>query len=195
MRPVISLATYIESYKLTREEVMKVINKEKDFFDNYIDWKNKDSETILSPKAIDKLGEYFNNDKKPEQVKLEEFMNEPKIEEEPKETEAKQAEPKPKKKTAPQDKAPRKKKAKNTITKQFIAEHGQCSEGNTKDLRMLLMTSGLYKAEQVALMNDDEVQGVISKDYYFIKSAEGTYIIRRSALTSIAADVIYFESN
>ena len=40
-------------------------------------------------------------------------------------------------------------------------------------------------------MNDDEVQDIVSKDYYFIGAEEGTYIIKRSALISIAGDFIY----
>ena len=201
MRNVVSLKTYTESYNVTKEEVMKVIDSDRTFFDKYIDWGRNDSETVLSPKAIDRLGEAFNaNETSSEQPRMEDIMTAP-IEEKTDMTEvqAETSEPLPavpeekkrRKRTPSVDKTPKRKKSKNSITKQFIAEHGRCSSGNTKDLRMLLMSSGLYKAEQVALMNDDEVQDIVSKDYYFIGAEEGTYIIKRSALVSIAGDVCF----
>lgn len=38
-------------------------------------------------------------------------------------------------------------------------------------------------------MGDEEVKNAVSKDYFFIQSTEGMYVIRRVALTSIASDV------
>lgn len=201
MRNVVSLKTYTESYNVTKEEVMKVIDSDRTFFDKYIDWGRNDSETVLSPKAIDRLGEAFNaNETSSEQPRMEDIMTAPTEEKiDMTEVQAETSEPLPavpeekkrRKRTPSVDKTPKRKKSKNSITKQFIAEHGRCNSGNTKDLRMLLMSSGLYKAEQVALMNDDEVQDIVSKDYYFIGAEEGTYIIKRSALVSIAGDVCF----
>lgn len=201
MRNVVSLKTYIESYNVTKDDVMNVINSDRTFFDKYIEWGENDSETILSPKAINRLGESFNAEKTPSgQLRMEDVMTAPVTEStEEFETQTEASDPllkspeekKKRKRTSSEEKAPRKRKSKNSITKQFIADHGRCSSGNTKDLRMLLMSSGLYKAEQVALMNDDEVLDVVSKDYYFIGAEEGTYIIKRSALISIAGDVCF----
>ena len=65
---------------------------------------------------------------------------------------------------------------------------------DTKLLRMFLMGAG-YKAEQVALMGDEEVKSAISKDYFFINTEEGLYVIKRSALLSITGDVSFIERN
>ena len=85
----------------------------------------------------------------------------------------------------------------NSITKQFIMDHGLLTPEiiqNIKEIRTLLMDSGSVKAEQVALMNDKETENAVSKDYFFIQSNEGLYIIRRTALASIVSDV-YFMDN
>ena len=198
MRTVVSLSVYLDSYGITKEQFMAEINKDREFYNKYIDWNSKDSDTIISPKALERLGEAFNDNKveelKTDQVNMEDIMNAPEEESESKteiKTEDSEVQTESKKRQRKAEDKPRKKKSKNTITKQFIAEHGRCSSGNTKDLRMLLMSSGLYKAEQVALMNDDEVHDIVSKDYYFIGAEEGTYIIKRSALVSIAGDVCF----
>ena len=206
MRTVVSLSVYLESYSITREQFMAEVNKDREFYNKYIDWKNKDSETIISPKALERLGEVFNDksdkksDKKPEQIKMEEVMNAPAAELETEKTqnielpsEAPVTPKKRQRKASTEEKPSRKKKSKNSITKQFISEHGQLTPEmmqDTKELRMFLMGSG-YKAEQVALMGDEEVKNAVSKDYFFIKSTEGLYVIRRSALTSIAGDVSF----
>lgn len=206
MRTVVSLSVYLESYSITREQFMAEVNKDREFYNKYIDWKNKDSETIISPKALERLGEVFNDksdkksDKKPEQIKMEEVMNAPAAEPEAEKTqnielpsEAPVTPKKRQRKASTEEKPSRKKKSKNSITKQFISEHGQLTPEmmqDTKELRMFLMGSG-YKAEQVALMGDEEVKNAVSKDYFFIKSAEGLYVIRRAALTSIAGDVSF----
>ena len=206
MRTVVSLSVYLESYSITREQFMAEVNKDREFYNKYIDWKNKDSATIISPKALERLGEVFNDksdkksDKKPEQIKMEEVMNAPAAELETEKTqnielpsEAPVTPKKRQRKASTEEKPSRKKKSKNSITKQFISEHGQLTPEmmqDTKELRMFLMGSG-YKAEQVALMGDEEVKNAVSKDYFFIKSTEGLYVIRRSALTSIAGDVSF----
>lgn len=85
----------------------------------------------------------------------------------------------------------------NSITKQFIMDHGLLTPEiiqNIKEIRTLLMDSGSVKEEQVALMNDKETENAVSKDYFFIQSNEGLYIIRRTALASIVSDV-YFMDN
>ncbi len=216
MRTVVSLSVYLDSYKISREQLMAEINKDRDFYDKYIDWKNKDSETIISPKALERLGDVF-NDKTENKHEIKEdtskkkagtehkediveFMEKPALPEaedieEVKKTEKTET---PKRKRSSADVAtPRKKKSKNCITKQFIAEHGfldQQALQSTKELRILLMGSGL-KAEQVALMDDEEVKNTIGKEYFFIESKDGVYIIKRSALISIAGDVCFLERN
>lgn len=85
----------------------------------------------------------------------------------------------------------------NSITKQFIMDHGLLTPEilqNIKEIRTLLMDSGSVKAEQVALMNDKETENAVSKDYFFIQSNEGLYIIRRTALASIVSDVYFMEN-
>ena len=85
----------------------------------------------------------------------------------------------------------------NSITKQFIMDHGMLTSEiiqNIKEIRTFLMDSGSVKAEQVALMNDKETENAISKDYFFIQSNEGLYIIRRTALASIVSDVYFMEN-
>lgn len=200
MRTVVSLSVYLDSYGITKEQFMTEINKDREFYNKYIDWNSKDSDTIISPKALERLGEAFNDNKveelKTDQINMEDIMNAPEEESESKseiKTEDSEVQTESKKRQRKAEDKPRKKKSKNTITKQFISEHGQLTPEmmqDTKELRMFLMGSG-YKAEQVALMGDEEVKNAVSKDYFFIKSAEGLYVIRRAALISIAGDVSF----
>lgn len=199
MRTVVSLSVYLESYSITREQFMAEVNKDREFYDKYIDWKNKDSDTIISPKALERLGEAFNDNKieelKADQVNMEDIMNAPKESESKTEikTEDSEVQTESKKRQRKAEDKPRKKKSKNTITKQFIAEHGQLTPEmmqDTKLLRMFLMGAG-YKAEQVALMGDEEVKNAVCKDYFFINTEDGLYVIKRSALVSIAGDVCF----
>ena len=213
MRRVVSLSTYLSSYNLTREDFDKEIEKDRDFYDRYIDWGSRrdGSDTILSPKVLDRLGEVFNDademaaarnveevqEKAPEQGKEEEDMNE--FTEKPIETEIEEITEEVKtdtgkaaQKTEKDSKKPRRKKSKLNITKQYIQEHGQAdiADANAlKQLRKFLMNDGNHKLEEVALMTDEEVQTAFGKDFYVIDAAEGTYIIKRSALTSIMSDV------
>lgn len=204
MRAVVSLSVYLESYSITREQFMAEVNKDREFYDKYIDWKNKDSDTIISPKALERLGEAFNDNKveelKADQVNMEDTMNTPEEESESKteiKTEDSEVQTESKKRQRKAEDKPRKKKSKNTITKQFIADHGQLTSEmmqDTKLLRMFLMGAG-YKAEQVALMGDEEVKNAVCKDYFFINTEDGLYVIKRSALVSIAGDVSFIERN
>lgn len=204
MRTVVSLSVYLDSYGITKEQFMTEINKDREFYDKYIDWNSKDSDTIISPKALERLGEAFNDNKaeelKADQVNMEDIMNAPEEESESKteiKTEDSEVQTESKKRQRKAEDKPRKKKSKNTITKQFIADHGQLTSEimqDTKLLRMFLMGAG-YKAEQVALMGDEEVKSAISKDYFFINTEEGLYVIKRSALLSITGDVSFIERN
>ncbi len=219
MRNVVSLSTYLGSYNLTREVFDKEVEKDKDFYNKYIEWGSKKdgSDTILSPKALDRLGEIFNDsvisediDSSPEEVEtiekideetekkediqmdMSEFMEKP-VEAE----EEKNIEKKAEKKTVKSTENKRKKKSKLNITKQFIQEHGQTDmddgESN-KQLRKFLMNDGTHKIEEVALMTDEEVRAAFGKEFYVIKAQEGTYFIKRTALMGIMGDVFVVES-
>ena len=63
MRKVVSLATYLESYSISREKFDEEIEKDKDFYSKYIEWGSKKdgSDTILPPKVLERLGEAFND--------------------------------------------------------------------------------------------------------------------------------------
>lgn len=215
MRKVVSLSTYLSSYNLKREDFDKEIEKDRAFYDKYIDWGSKKdgSDTILPPKVLEKLGEIFNDplenmtvtidgvvqekpdtEKRKDKVNMGEFMEKP--------TEAKEessTEKEIKQKRTVKDnenKKPRRKKTKLNITRQFIQEHGQAdvTDANAlKQLRKFLMNDGNHKLEEVALMTDEEVQTAFGKNFYVIDAAEGTYIIKRSVLAGIMSDVYIVE--
>lgn len=214
MKRVVSIATYLESYNISRDEFDRVVAENKDFYDDYIQWgSRKDgSDSVISPKALDRLGETFNSttqqtaqpDEKPKRkrrtkAEMEEVNNERQIDmsefmEKPEETKEEIKEPK--KKAERTEIKTRKKKSKMNITRAFIQEHGHYGSSDsidTKNLRKFVIGSGLYKIEQVAMMSDEEILNAVKKDYYFISSPEGTYIIKRSALTSIMSDVYVIE--
>ena len=220
MKRVVSIATYLESYNITRKEFDEAISKDKDFYDDYIQWGSKKdgTDSVISPKALDRLGEVFNGSNIEIKTKDKE---EPQIQDKPKRKRRTKAEmeaarqeekqidmsefmdkPEQENKTASPKKAsekatkPRKKKTKLNITRQFIQEHGrfEMSENkNMKELRLFLMNGGLYKAEQIALMSDNEVTDAVLKDYYFIEAKEGTYIIKRSVLTGNVNNIYVIE--
>ena len=209
MSKLVTLRDFLKEYNIKKEDFIKETDKDKSFYEQYIEWEDMDDATIISPKALNRLCEVFETSKnnnltdkhedkevktdtvRKRRVKKEEvnnYMPEPITDKESERIEKpKEAAPPPK---------PKKKKTKLNLTKQFIQEHGYCDDkGNfdIKDLRKFLIGSGLYKLEQVAIMGDDEVLGVISKDYYFINSPEGVYIIKRSSLQSIISDAFIIE--
>lgn len=224
MKKVVSLSTYLSSYNLDRKEFEKVIEKDRAFYDKYIDWGKNDSETILSPKALDALGEIFNdrgeemtitiNGEVKDSINLSDPVKPKRKRRTKAEMEAARASeleqqsisdymtapvPIPEKKQPnPKPKTVPKKRSKLNITKQFIQEHGKCSlvEGkDVKSLRTFLINSGLYKLEQIALMSDQDVVGALDKDFYFIDAPEGTYIFRKSAILGIVSDVYFVGSD
>ena len=233
MRNVVSVATYLREYNISREEFDNEINKDKDYYDNYIQWGSKKdgSDSVIYPKALEKLGKVFNDPceepkmtvtidgtvqeeislseepasklkrtrrtkaeieadkKKKEQIDMSEFMEKPRDDI----SKAEQEEKTVKKKTKAVIK-PRK-KTKLNITRQFIQEHGKCnfSKENIKELRIFLMNGGLYKLEQIAFMSDEEVLNAVTKDFFFIESTEGTYIIKKSVMTGNMSDIFVIE--
>ena len=101
--------------------------------------------------------------------------------------------PAPRKRKKKEDNKPRRRRGKNTLTKEFIAEHGQADGGDIKSLRMFLMNDGLHKAEDVALMTDTEVQEIYKKDYFVISTETETYIFPRTLLNSVKNEVYVVE--
>lgn len=208
MRNVVSLSTYLKSYNLKRADFDKEIEKDRDYFDKYIEWgKKKDgSDTILPPQVLTRLGKVFNekvsemtitrdgevrdtvqlfslddSEKRGKQMDMSEFMDKPvdEVKEE-------------KKASVKSQSGVKKKKSKLNITKQFIQEHGKADimdKDFLKSLRRFLLNNGSYKAEDIALMGDEEVQAAFGKDFYVIRAEEGTYFIKRSALVGIMSDV------
>ncbi len=201
MRTVTSLKNYIESYGITKESVMAVIETNRAFFDQYIEWGKNDSETILSPKALEELGKHFNENneselslpfKVNEQGKMEIFMPSPEGETETEDVkkEAEKTEEKPKK--------IRLKRSKYRATKQFIAENGMISLDNSDDMKQIrrfLMNDGTHKAEEVALLTDKEVQDELIKKYFIISSDSCMYIIARSVLLDNLSDIYVLGKN
>ena len=220
MRNVVSLYTYLKSYNLSRDAFDKEIEKDRDFFDKYIEWgKKKDgSDTILSPKALDRLGESFNQPAAPKMTitingEVQESVSlDPGKEDKPKRKRRTKAEieaerrneqmdmgdfmDKPvesKKMPAKSKETPKKrKKSKLNITKQFIQEHGQANVDSPeilKQLRKFLMNDGSHKIEEVALMTDEEVQSSFGKSFYVIEAEEGTYFFPKSLLLSNMSEI------
>ena len=223
MRKVVSLSTYLESYNLTREVFDREIENNRDFYDNYIEWGSKKdgSDTILSPKALDKLGEAFNESDSPKMTITIDGEIKKSVSLEPESTEDKikrkrrtKAEIESERKVVQMDMSDfmdkpvsepvqektktvtKKKKSRLNITKQFIQEHGKTDSSDNiylKQLRKFLLNDGSHKAEEIALMGDEEVKAAFGKDYYVIGAEEGTYFIKRSALIGIMSDVYVVE--
>ena len=225
MNKPVTVRDFLKTYDISREEFMAEINKDKDFYDTYIEWENLDSDSIITPKALARLGEIYNEpapemtvtidgevkdninlssvpgsealdkpkrkrrtkaemeeERKKEQDNMNEFMDAPV------DTASDNKEDKP-----VTQKQARKKKSKLNITKQFIQEHGRADMmDSVKNLRKFLMNNG-RKAEEVALMDDEEVKAAIGKDFYIIEAEEGTYYIKRSALIDIMSDIYLIE--
>ena len=77
MPRLVTLRDFLKDYGITKETFMKEINKDKDFYDAYIEWEDRDDATIISPKALEKLGEAFNDDNIESQNKNNEISNKP----------------------------------------------------------------------------------------------------------------------
>lgn len=227
MRRVVSLANYIQSYNITREQIMEVINSDREFFDGYINWGKNDNDTVLGHKAIERLGEFFNDKEdsvsadtqpvtqvteqplaKPKRQRKDVFAEDPVMPKkqtqtpvpkdinEPQTVDAGKYMDRPviKKGTKKVAEGKRRRKTKYTLTKQFVNEHGFISVGdNIKQLRQMLMSDGTHKAEDVAIMLDDEIKAEFAKSYYVINAEEGLYLIKRSTLNSILGDVLFVE--
>lgn len=227
MRRVVSLANYIKSYNITREQIMEVIDSDREFFDGYINWGKNDNDTVLGHKAIERLGEFFNDKEnsvsantqpvtqvteqslsKPKRQRKDVFAEDPiapkkqaqapvqKDINEPQTIDAGKYMDRPviKKGTKTVTEGKRRRKTKYTLTKQFVNEHGFISvSDNIKQLRQMLMSDGTHKAEDVAIMLDDEIKAEFAKSYYVINAEEGLYLIKRSTLNSILGDVLFVE--
>ena len=209
MRRVVNLSTYLKSYGITREQFMAEVEKDREFYDIYVDWNKDDTKTILGPKVLDRLGAVFNDDtiveiekkeedsktdtseeKEGEQVEMSDYMNSPISSQigNPKSEKAKESgtstKPKPKK------------KSKLSITKQFVQENGAPGAVcDMKGLRQFLLGAGLCKVEEVALMGDDEVLGAIGKEYFFIPSNDKFFIFKKSVLLENMGDIYVIDSN
>ena len=166
MNRLVTLRDFINTYSITKEEFLKETNKDKEFYDKYIEWESRDEDTIITPKALEKLGEIFN---KPEEMPV---IAENSLKEAEKEILEKAEPDKPKRKrrtkkemeesrvettnpympepTAEETKdikevketktktadKPRKKKTKLNITRQFIAENGTIN-GDISSIKQL----------------------------------------------------------
>ncbi len=190
MAKVVTLKDYLKQYNITKDDFMKAVEKDKEFFDTYIEWEKQDDDTIISPKALEVLGLIFNDTK----TTLSEYMTAPV----PIEDTDKKSPQKEKKTGEVKPKTARKRKTKLNITNQFIQENGQLDFNGSMDfkaLRKFLMDSGIYKAEQMALMSDDEIISSISKDYYFITAKDNIYMMKRQVLISNKADIFVLTIN
>lgn len=209
MRRVVNLSTYLKSYGITKEQFMAEVEKDREFYDIYVDWNKDDTKTILGPKVLDRLGAVFNDDtiaeieKKEEdsktdisevkeggQVEISDYMNSPISSQigNPKSEKVKDSgastKPKPKK------------KSKLSITKQFVQENGAPGDVcDMKGLRQFLLGAGLCKVEEVALMGDDEVLGAIGKEYFFIPSNDKFFIFKKSVLLENMGDIYVIDSS
>lgn len=208
MRRVVNLSTYLKSYGITREQFMAEVEKDREFYDIYVDWNKDDTKTILGPKVLDRLGAVFNDDtiveiekkedtktdtseeKEGEQIEMSGYMNSPISSQigNPKSEKAKESgastKPKPKK------------KSKLSITKQFVQENGAPGDVyDMKGLRQFLLGAGLCKVEEVALMGDDEVLGAIGKEYFFIPSKDKFFIFKKSVLLENMGDIYVIDSS
>lgn len=243
MQRVVSIATYLKNYNISREDFDKEIDQNKEFYDKYINWGSKKdgTDSVISPRALEKLGQVFNENEPQKmtitidgEVQKEIELTPEKQSEQDEETQPIEPKEKTKRKRrtkaeieeektqmdmsdfmntpADNEKEPAKVKMKETktavkisrkkttklnITKQFIQEHGKCNineKFEMKDLRRFLINSGHIKIQQIAEMEDSEIIAAIEKDYYFINSPEGTYIIKRSALNGITKDVFLIDN-
>ena len=75
MPRLVTLRDFLKEYGITKETFMKEVNKDKSFYDAYIEWEDRDDATIISPKALERLGEAFNDDNTESQKKDNEISN------------------------------------------------------------------------------------------------------------------------
>ena len=59
MSRLVTLRDFLKEYDITKEAFMKEIKKDEAFYNKYIEWEQFDDATIISPKALAKLGEAF----------------------------------------------------------------------------------------------------------------------------------------
>ena len=213
-----TLEKLLKTYEMTEEQFRQYVAVDTEFFNNYVAWGVSDTDTMVSSKALDRLLEIkekcdngeisvpkelppFNNPPSkitmhpqslfmPEPVDedleegVEEAMNVPDPPESITET------PERKRKIKINKQKLRKKLA---ITKAYLAEHGHPDKTSPRALREFLIYDGGMKAEDVALMTDDEVIKVFEREYFVINAVSEVYIIRRSALNSIYKDIFVSE--
>lgn len=213
MKRVANLSTYLSSYNLSKECFMEEIDKDREFYDKYIEWHKDDSKTILSPKALERLGKVFNDEEpkmtvtvdgevqkeislapekeaEDEQMDISKFMDNPVVAGGGIPTSERVS------KTKSEIKAKPKKKSKLNITKQFIQENGSPVEVcDARGLRQFLLGSGIRKVEEVALMGDEEVLEAIGKEYFFIASKDRFLVFKKSVLLENLADIYVVERN
>lgn len=219
-----TLKRFLDAHGITRETFDQAVAKDTTFFEKWIGQGETEDDITIAPRAVDRLEEILaetgiseHTEKKEEKGSktmddnvmqavrtantpmegsdgessvFDMDMDQPTEQVEP----VKAAKPRRKKEDSKDDK-PRRKRSKNTLTREFIAEHGQADEGDIKSLRSFLMGAGLLKTEEVALMSDAEVQAVYKKDYYVISTATETYIFPRALLNSIKNEVYVVENN
>lgn len=60
MNKLVTVRDFLKTYNITKDILMEEVNKDKDFYDKYIEWENLDADSIITPKALARLGEVFN---------------------------------------------------------------------------------------------------------------------------------------
>lgn len=154
----ISLKNLSSTLEVEEEVILQII-KDDSFFDN---WVTQDKGTyFFHSKAVDKIKESLEK----QQLTLNEQLVEIPI-----------------KKIAS-----RPKKKKNTITKAFVNDLST-DKKDSKAIRKFLLKSGSLKADEIALMSDEEVLQIFGKDYVILPK-EISFIISKKALLSITDSV------
>ncbi len=215
-----TLKRFLDAHGITRESFDQAVAKDTAFFDKWIEPGATEEEITIAPRAVDRLEEILAEEGLTRQTEKNEEkgskdmgdniiqVNEnPSIDgsvktgivsdtepvaTEPIESAARSGEKPSKKK---EDSKPRRKRSKNTMTRDFIADHGQADIGDIKSLRSFLISAGLQKSDDVALMSDAEVQEIYKKEYFVISTANETYIFPRTLLNSIKNEVYVVEHN
>lgn len=218
MRKETTLKEYIDTYGLTKDKIMAVINKNRSFYDKYIQWGDNDDKTIIEPKALDMLGTVFNEDNSgtvndmhglvpmPGLEKIESFyknddksvvnsVDKPLIDTNGK-TDSDSISmkdymnipEKSKEIKAKKPRAPRKKKSKYNLSFADY-ENNKCEISNIKILRDFLMNDGKHKVEDIAIMSDEEVKVEFNKQYICIGESPSYIIYSKSVLKAIVSDI------